>query len=72
MTFEQIKGWGWQPLHDPALLPQVMAKWKGCIASGEPFEMVFPLKRSDGVFRRFLTRSCQLQSVRRGRALVRY
>ena len=56
MTFEQIKGWGWQPLHDPAVLPQVLAKWKGCIASGESFEMVFPLKRADGVFRRFLTR----------------
>ena len=52
----QMEGWGWQSVHDPKELPQVMERWKGSIASGQPFEMVFPLKSADGVFRSFLTR----------------
>ena len=33
-----------------------MERWTGSIASGEPFEMVFPLRGADGLFRPFLTR----------------
>ena len=56
MTAEQMEGWGWQQVHDPQLLPGVLQQWKGSIASGEPFEMVFPLRGGDGKFRQFLTR----------------
>ena len=52
----QMEGWGWQSVHDPEELPRVLEKWKGSIVSGQPFEMVFPLKGSDGKFRQFLTR----------------
>ena len=55
-TLERMQGWGWQSVHDPAILPQVLESWKGCIESGQPFEMTFPLKGADGVFRPFLTR----------------
>ena len=55
-TPEQMKGWGWQSVHDPSILPQVVAKWRASIATGEPFEMTFPLKGKDGTFRLFLTR----------------
>jgi PAS domain S-box-containing protein len=54
-TFEQMEGWGWQSLHDPQSLPNVLEKWNSAIASGRPFEMVFPLKGKDGTFRTFLT-----------------
>jgi PAS domain S-box-containing protein len=53
---ESMLGWGWQSVHDPAFLPEVLKRWKGCIAAGEPFEMVFPLKGADGEYRPFLTR----------------
>lgn len=53
----EMEGWGWQSVHDPALLPAVMEKWQASIASGEPFEMVFPLKGADGRYRPFLTRA---------------
>ncbi len=53
---EQMEGWGWQSVHDPKALPQVLERWKGSIASGQPFEMIFPLKGADGAFRSFLTR----------------
>lgn len=55
-TPEQMEGWGWQSVHDPAVLPKVMANWTGAIASGERFEMEFPLRGADQRFRTFLTR----------------
>lgn len=55
-TFEQMEGWGWKSVHDPAILPAVLEKWQRSIALGESFEMEFPLRGADGVFRWFLTR----------------
>lgn len=55
-TPEQMEGWGWQSVQDPETLPKVLEQWKGSIASGQPLNMVFPLKGADGVFRPFLTR----------------
>ncbi len=54
-TLEQMAGWGWQTLHDPSILPDVLERWRASIASGEPFEMVFPLRGADGKYREFLT-----------------
>ena len=53
---EQMKGWGSRSVHDPKTLPAVLERWKTSIATGEPFDMVFPLRGADGLFRRFLTR----------------
>jgi two-component system CheB/CheR fusion protein len=61
-TPEAMEGWGWQSVHDPMELPSVLAKWKAAIASGEPFEMTFPLLGADGVYRLFLTRSVPVKS----------
>lgn len=55
-TFEQMQGWGWAAVHDPEMLPQVVERWKESLETGAPFEMEFPLRRHDGVFRWFLTR----------------
>ena len=55
-TYEQMQGWGWQRVHDPEILPQVIAGWTDALARKEPWEMEFPLRRHDGVFRWFLTR----------------
>ena len=67
MTPEQMEGWGWQSAHDPRVLPTVMERWTGSIASRQPFDMVFPLKGADGAFRPFLTR---VAPVRDGEARV--
>lgn len=53
---KDMEGWGWQSVHDPKVLPNVLEQWKSSIESGNPFGMVFPLKGADGVFRPFLTR----------------
>ena len=55
-TPEQMTGWGWRVIHDPDMLPAVMARWAAAIAAGEHFEMTFPLRGADGRFRPFLTR----------------
>lgn len=54
---EEMEGWGWQSVHDPAALPRVLEEWKRSIDSRQPFEMTFPLRRADGEFRPFLTRA---------------
>ncbi len=55
-TPEQMEGWGWQSLHDPAVLPEVLERWNNSIATGEPLDMVFRLRGADGIYRPFLTR----------------
>ena len=67
-TPQQMEGWGWQSVHDPETLPEVLVRWKASIATANPFEMVFPLRRADGAFRPFLTRVTPLKD-QRGRVL---
>lgn len=55
-TLEQMAGWGWQSLHDPDALPEVLREWNASLISGTPFEMVFPIRGANGRFRQFLTR----------------
>ncbi|MBS1996802.1 MAG: CHASE3 domain-containing protein, partial [Cyanobacteria bacterium SZAS LIN-2] len=55
-TLEQMAGWGWRSVHDPEILPQVEERWRQSLDNGTPFEMEFPLRRADGIFRWFLTR----------------
>ena len=52
----QMAGWGWQAVHDPAALPDVLVRWRQSIATGEEFDMTFPLRSRDGSFEPFLTR----------------
>ncbi len=60
-TFEEMQGWGWEKVHDPALLPKVVERWQHSIASGEPFEMEFPLIGANKLPRWFLTRVTPLR-----------
>lgn len=59
-TPEEMEGWGWQSVHDPEMLPDVMEKWKASLETKKPFEMVFPLLGKDGKYRSFLTRGLPL------------
>lgn len=69
-TFEEMVGWGWDKVHDPSALPEVVSRWKYSIATGEPFEMDVPLRGRDGNFRTFLTRVRPLHDA--GGRIVRW
>jgi PAS domain S-box-containing protein len=62
-TPQQMEGWGWQSVHDPQTLPAVLERWKASIATGQPFDMTFPLRGADGSFRPFLTRVLPLKDA---------
>lgn len=56
-SFEEMEGWGWEKVHDPAELPGVIQSWKAALLSGEPWEHIFPLRGKDGGYRWFLSRA---------------
>jgi len=60
-TPQEQLGWGWEAVLDPAVLPLVDERWRRSLATGEAFEMTFPLKGADGLFRPFLTRVVPLR-----------
>lgn len=62
-TPTEMEGWGWQKVHDPATLPEVMESWQKSIKTGQPFEMTFPLLGKDGVYRPFFTRVAPLRDA---------
>ena len=55
-TPEDMYGWGWKSVHHPKVLADVLIKWVNCLSTGDSFEMIFPIKGNDGIFRPFLTR----------------
>lgn len=61
ISAEVLLGWGWTKVHDPDLLPEVLKGWNHSIKTGKPFEMTFPLRGHDGIFRPFLTRVLPLK-----------
>ncbi len=60
---EKLCGWDWGGIHDPKHLDAVVERWTAAIESGEPVELVFPLRGADGKFRPFLTRIVPLRDA---------
>jgi PAS domain S-box-containing protein len=52
---ETAQGWGWQSVHDPAVLPVVLEAWRRSLREGHALELVFLLRGAEGRYRRFLT-----------------
>jgi len=59
----QLHGSGWQSVMDPQVLPAVLENWMASVATGRPFEMIFPLRGKDGTFRAFLSRAEALKDA---------
>ncbi|MHC5537066.1 hybrid sensor histidine kinase/response regulator [Singulisphaera rosea] len=53
----RMEGWGWQSVHDPVELGRVLPGFLAAIATGEPWEDTFPLRRHDGTMRWHLSRA---------------
>ncbi|THC46114.1 ATP-binding protein [Massilia sp. Mn16-1_5] len=58
----EAEGWGWRKVNDPDLVPTIVARWRHSVATGEPYEMVVPLKGTDGRWRQFLSRAVALRN----------
>jgi signal transduction histidine kinase len=61
-TPEEMMGWGWQKVHDPKLLPEVIKRWNEATAAEQPLDMEIPLRGADGKLRIFLTRAEPLRN----------
>ncbi len=49
-----MESWGWQSVHDPEVLPKVQEQWNASLATGPMFNMEFPLRGADEIFRPLL------------------
>lgn len=55
-TFRQLQHDDWKRVHHPDHIDRVTTAVEHFWAQGKPFELTFPLRRHDGVFRWFLNR----------------
>lgn len=62
-TLEEMRGWGWQTVHDPAVLEGVIERFKQSLATGEPWEDTFPLRSKEGEYRHFLSRALPIRNA---------
>ena len=51
-----MEGWGWEKVHHPDYVQQVVEDSGRGWASGQPWELTFPLRGQNGEYRWFLTR----------------
>ena len=60
-TLEEMQGWGWHQVHHPEHVDRVVAKFRHCMETGEPWEDTFPLRGKDGSYRWFLSRAVPIR-----------
>ncbi len=62
-TEQEMIGWGWTSVHDPARVDEVVERYRHSMLTGKNFDMVFPLRGANGVMRDFLTRAVPVRDV---------
>jgi formate hydrogenlyase transcriptional activator len=55
-TTDELKNWATCEVVHPEDLPGVIARWRHCFETGEPYEIEHRLRRADGVYRWFQAR----------------
>jgi PAS domain S-box-containing protein len=63
-TREEASGWGWQTAHHPEDFLRVMEEWPKALATGNPIEIEFRLRRYDGVYHWHLARVVPVRNDR--------
>src|SRR5229473_2763869 len=61
LTMEHALGWDWAAVVHPDDLARYVDKWRAALAAGEPAEIEVRLRRADGNYRWWLTRSVPLR-----------
>jgi PAS domain S-box-containing protein len=62
-TTEELKNWATSDVVHPDDLPGVIAAWKHCFETGEPYDVEHRLRRADGVYRWFHARGLPAQDT---------
>ncbi len=55
-TRDEMEDGGWEAVYHPDVLPSILERWRDSMATGNSFEMEFPLRGADGKYRWILTR----------------
>jgi PAS domain S-box-containing protein len=64
MSFEETRGWGWQPVLHPDDVEHALRTWATCVETGEPYRIEYRFRRaSDGLFRWHLGRAEPLRDA---------
>lgn len=50
-TFDELKGDGWKAILHPLDLERCSERWKKAVALGEPYEIEYRLRKSNGIYR---------------------
>ncbi len=61
LTSAQLQGWGWRSSIHPDDLPRCLEVWTRSIATGEPYEIEFRVRRADGAIGWHLARALSLR-----------
>jgi len=61
-TLEEMRGWGWQKVHDPEHVNRVVKRIKESFETGVAWEDTFPLRSKDGTYRWFLSRALPIRN----------
>jgi len=51
LRLEDLEGWKWTAAIHPDDVNAIVAKWRACLVSGEPFEFESRVRRADGAYR---------------------
>ena len=62
LGFDEVKGLGWQRVHHPAYMEDVLKRQRDAFARGITWEDTFPLRGRDGKFRWFLTHAVPVRA----------
>ncbi|MVN77191.1 PAS domain-containing protein [Hymenobacter sp. HMF4947] len=69
-TLPEMEGWGWEKVHHPDFIKSVVEFVGKAWATGQAWELTFPLRGHDGEYRWFLTRAVPVRNE--GGSLVRW
>jgi PAS domain S-box-containing protein len=64
VTLEQVTGWNWTAFVHPEDVAGILAKWQGCLLSGEIFEYETRVRSASGEYRWMLHRKVPLRDVK--------
>jgi PAS domain S-box-containing protein len=63
-TLADVAGWGWQKVHHPDCVQEVVDKITRCFTSGEVWDDTFQLRGRDGIYRWFLSRAVPIRNAK--------